>query len=111
MSPMVATQQYLQSYIFLAPTDYDESYIDIVGPPGTVYKLDGTPLLNPQTAVNASWSVTRAQLVAVMGAEVGTHVLTASNPVGVQVVGYGAYTSYQYPAGLDLTLIAPPPLK
>jgi len=25
------------------------------------------------------------------------------------VIGYGAYTSYQYPAGLDLTPIAPPP--
>jgi hypothetical protein len=27
----------------------------------------------------------------------------------VQVIGYGAYTSYQYPAGLDLAEIAPPP--
>jgi hypothetical protein len=29
--------------------------------------------------------------------------------VGIQVVGYGSYTSYQYPGGLNLTLIAPPP--
>lgn len=30
--------------------------------------------------------------------------------VGVQVVGYGANTSYEYPAGLNLKLIAPPPI-
>jgi hypothetical protein len=36
-------------------------------------------------------------------------VMTGSTPFGVQVIGYGSYTSYQYPAGLDLALIAPPP--
>jgi hypothetical protein len=39
----------------------------------------------------------------------GAHVLTSTLPVGLQVIGYGAYTSYQYPAGLDLVPIAPPP--
>jgi hypothetical protein len=29
--------------------------------------------------------------------------------VGVQVMGYGEYTSYQYPAGLGLAQISPPP--
>ncbi len=29
-------------------------------------------------------------------------MLTASAPVGIQVLGYGAYTSYQYPGGLNL---------
>jgi len=108
MSPMVATQQYLASYLFLAPTDYDESYVDVAGPPGTTLVLDGQPVPNRPTAVNASWSVTRVQLFASAG---GSHVLVASNPVGVQVVGYGAYTSYQYPAGLDLSEISAPPLK
>ena len=31
--------------------------------------------------------------------------------VGAQVLGYGTFTSYQYPAGLDLARIAPPPPK
>ena len=39
----------------------------------------------------------------------GAHVLVASNPVGLQVMGYGSYTSYTYPGGLDLKYIAPPP--
>ncbi len=41
----------------------------------------------------------------------GAHTLQASAPVGIQVMGYGLYTSYQYPGGSDLTAIAPPPVK
>ena len=39
----------------------------------------------------------------------GAHVLNASNPVGLEVTGYGSYTDYTYPGGLDLKYIAPPP--
>jgi len=41
--------------------------------------------------------------------EDGAHVLTASAPVGLQVLGYGSYTSYQYPGGLNLKQISAPP--
>ena len=109
MSPMIATQQYLQSYLFLAPPDYEVSYVDIVAPPGTALDIDGHSISGYDKPVNASWSVSRVPLGAGIGG--GSHVLTASNPVGAQVVGYGAYTSYQYPAGLDLSEISPPPLK
>jgi hypothetical protein len=108
MSPMVATEQYLESYIFLAPADYDQSFVDVVGPPGTTITLDGRTVTSFPSEVDNDWSVTRVQLLTGGG---GAHVLTATNPVGVQVVGYGSYTSYQYPAGLDLTEISAPPLK
>jgi len=108
MSPMVATEEYLQSYIFLAPTDYDSSYMDVVGPPGAQLRLDNELVTTTSTPINGSWSITRVPLVKGGG---GTHVLSATAAVGVQVMGYGAYTSYQYPAGLDLTEISAPPLK
>ena len=41
----------------------------------------------------------------------GAHQLTSDKPVGIQVMGYGQYTSYQYPGGSDLIAIAPPPVK
>jgi hypothetical protein len=41
----------------------------------------------------------------------GAHTLSATAPVGLQVAGYGAYTSYYYPGGLDLKEIAPAPVK
>ncbi len=108
MSPMVATEQYLQSYIFLAPTDYAESYMDVVGPADTQITLDKKRITAHPTVINGSWSLWRIPLLTGGG---GTHILGATNAVGVQVMGYGAYTSYQYPAGLNLTEISPPPLK
>jgi IgGFc binding protein len=107
MSPMVATEQYRKSYIFLAPTDYDESFTDVVIPKGTSLTLDGYPVDSTPTDVNGSWSVVRIELTNT--GEDGAHVLTGTKPFGVQVIGYGAYTSYQYPAGLDLVPISPPP--
>jgi hypothetical protein len=108
MSPMVATEEYLESYIFLAPIDYDQSFVDVVGPPGTTITLDGRAVTGFPSEIDNAWSVTRVELLTGGG---GAHVLTATKPVGVQVVGYGSYTSYQYPAGLDLTEISAPPIK
>jgi len=108
MSPMVATEQYLTRYIFLAPNDYDENYADIVAPPEATIKLDGVPVNAPAVTLNSSWSIIRTPLGEGQG---GAHVLTGTKPFGVQVIGYGAYTSYQYPAGLNLVHIAAPPIK
>ena len=38
----------------------------------------------------------------------GAHVLVSDKEVGLQVIGYGFATSYQYPGGLNLKGIAPP---
>jgi len=38
----------------------------------------------------------------------GAHELQGDRAFGVVVYGFGAYTSYMYPGGLDLTVIAPP---
>jgi hypothetical protein len=43
--------------------------------------------------------------------QAGAHALRASDRVGIQVVGYGAATSYMYPGGLDLANIGPPPIR
>ncbi len=107
MSPMVATEQYRTRYVFLAPTDYTESFADIVIPNGTTLTLDDAPVYSTPVPVNATWSVVRVWLTD--SGQDGAHVLSGSKPFGVQVLGYGAYTSYQYPGGLDLTPIAPSP--
>jgi hypothetical protein len=107
MSPMVATQQYRTRYIFLAPNDYDESYVDVVGTVGdNTLNLDGAPLTVQGTPLNTAWSIYRVPLGP---GNDGAHVLAADKPFGAQVIGYGNYTSYQYPAGLDLVQISAPP--
>lgn len=107
MSLATAIEQYRKRYIFLAPDDYDTSFVDIIYPEGTSLSLDGsTPPAGK--AIAGGFSITRAKLGP---GNAGAHELTATKPVGVQVMGYGSYTSYQYPGGLDLKSIAPPPVK
>ncbi|HEY8042375.1 MAG TPA: IgGFc-binding protein [Polyangiaceae bacterium] len=108
-SMMVATEQYRGKYVFLAPDDYDTSYADIVAQAGTGMTLDGAAVAATGTPVGSSgYSVYRVKLGPGTG---GAHVLSAAQPVGIQVMGYGAYTSYQYPGGLDLQHISQPPPK
>ena len=107
-SYMVAVEQYRKKYVFLAPTDYDVSYVDVVQPLNAMLSLDGAPVQAPVTPLSSGYGVARVLLDKNTA---GAHVLTGSEPFGIQVMGYGTYTSYQYPGGLNLGHIAPPPPK
>ncbi len=102
----VATEQYRLNYVFLAPSDYDISFADIVSPKGNTLTLDGAPLNFTPQPIAANWVVYRVHLGP---GNQGAHTLVAQQPVGMQVMGYGQYTSYQYPGGLDLKGITTPP--
>ena len=108
-SIVTAVEQYQDKYVFLAPTDYSVNYLDVVAPSGATLTLDGQPANGPTTPIQGSqYSVVRLLL---NNNTQGAHVLTSSNPVGIQVAGYGQYTSYYYPGGLNLKTIAPPPIR
>ena len=100
-----AVEQYRSKYVFLAPDDYAQNYVDIVAKPGASIMLDGQAVTAPPEAVGG-YVVYRQKLAS---GQAGAHVLSASERVGIQVVGYGTATSYMYPGGLDLANIAPPP--
>ena len=103
-----AVEQYRSKYVFLAPDDYLVNYVDIVSQSGVTMTLDGASVSTAGQAVGTSgYLVRRVKLGA---GQAGAHVLTASQRVGIQVVGYGDDTSYMYPGGLDLVQIAPPPV-
>lgn len=103
-----AVEQYRTRYVFLAPDDYLENWADIVVPDGAHVTLDGTTLTTAPSPIAGGYSVMRVQLGA---GKLGAHDLRSNIPVGLQVLGYGEYTSYQYPGGSNLTSIAPPPPK
>jgi hypothetical protein len=107
LSLIVAVEQFREKYIFLAPDDYDVSFAVIVAAADVKLTLDGVSVTAaPTSLAGSTFVVHRVPLGPGAG---GAHVLKASKPVGLQVMGYGRYTSYQYPGGLDLKPIAPPP--
>ncbi len=99
-----STEQFRNGYLFLNPDDYDVSYAVVVGPEGAAPVLDGQPLANGQPLADG-FVVWRATV------QNGAHTLTSTLPVGLQAMGYGAFTSYQFPGGLNAKRIAPPPTK
>ncbi|RYE83947.1 MAG: hypothetical protein EOO75_18720 [Myxococcales bacterium] len=100
-------EQYRTKYVFLAPDDYDVNVADVMVPEGAQVKLDGQPVTTaPQPISGTAFGVIRLPLGQ---GNAGAHILESDKPVGLQVMGYGSYTSYQYPGGANLTLIAPPP--
>ena len=107
LSFSTAVEQYRTKYVFLAPDDYDVSFADVIVPTGAIVTLDGAALgVTPTPIGSSGYGVARVKLGA---GTAGAHVLEANKGVGVQVMGFGAYTSYQYPGGLNLIAIAPPP--
>jgi hypothetical protein len=108
-SMAVAVAQFRTKYVFLAPTDYTTSYATILAPTGTTLSIDGANVMaTPVPISGTAFAVLRVQLGT---GQNGAHVLVASNPVGLEVTGYGAYTSYTYPGGLNLNYIAPAPTE
>jgi hypothetical protein len=105
-SNAIAVEQYRVKYVFLAPTDYTQSYVDITQPMGAHVILDGAPVNAPVSPIGSGYGIARVLLGS---GNNGAHVMTSDQTVGIQVIGYGSYTSYQYPGGLNLNVIAPPP--
>jgi len=105
-SNAIAVEQYRIKYVFLGPSDYDVSYVDIIQPITASIVLDGNPVSQQPTAISSNFGINRVKLGP---GNNGAHVLTSTEAVGIQVVGYGSYTSYQYPGGMNLKTIAPPP--
>jgi hypothetical protein len=105
MALAVATDQYRTSYLFHAPTNYQQNYVNITAKTGEVVTLDGAVIAQGSfSAVGGAtgYSVARLLLPNVNG---GNHTVSAANPIGISVYGYGQYTSYWYPGGLDLNAI------
>ncbi|HEX5094896.1 MAG TPA: hypothetical protein VFX21_02730, partial [Acidimicrobiia bacterium] len=96
----VPVEQYRTNYLFHAPTNYEANYLNVTAPTGATVNLDGAAL-PAGTAIGASGF--SAIQVPLDNSGNGNHVVTATARVGISVYGYGQYTSYWYPGGLDLT--------
>jgi len=96
----VPVQQYRTHYLFHAPTNYEANYVNIHAPSGTAVTLDSMTLAAGTPIGTTGYEVIRARLDNTGN---GNHFIDASGPFGITVYGYGQYTSYWYPGGLELT--------
>ncbi|HVH42781.1 MAG TPA: IgGFc-binding protein [Labilithrix sp.] len=107
-STFAGVEQFRTKYVFLAPTDYPVLYADVAATEDAELELDGERVTAPWTKIGEGpFGVYRLDLT--QSGKDGAHTLLAKKPVGVQVIGFGDNTSFQYPAGLNLKIISPPP--
>jgi hypothetical protein len=98
-SVAVATAQFRTSYQFVAPTSYTENWVNVIAPAGASVTVDGAAV-GGFAAIGGSgydWAH-----VALSSANNGVHSASSASAFGIEVYGYGSYTSYMYPGGLNL---------
>ncbi len=101
MAVAIPVEQYRTNYSFHAPLTYEKNYVNVVAPLDATVHLDGnvTPLIGFEPIGGTGYGLLRVLLDS---SGDGTHTLQGSKPFGISVYGYGQYTSYWYPGGLDL---------
>ena len=97
-----SNEQFRTQYLIHAPTNYDTSFANIVAPPAANITVDGAPVAGFTPIGGTGFSVARIPL---SNAGDGNHLFEGDQPFGVMIYGYGQYTSYWYPGGLDLNVI------
>ena len=106
MSFIVPNEQFLSRYAFATSGEFPTNYADVVAPMGTTVTLDGSALAaTPESVVNG-WVAYRVNL----GAAAGLHTLAATQPFGVQLLGFAYATSYYAPGGQSAKLLGEPPV-
>jgi hypothetical protein len=105
ISIAIPTEQYRLEYTFFAPTTYTQNLVNVVAPAGASILLDGQPIPDAefQPIGATGLSVARHRIPG------GTHTMSGSKNFGIVVYGYGSYTSYMYPGGLNLEKIVVTP--
>jgi hypothetical protein len=105
MAIAVPAAQYRNDYIFAVSRTYDYNFVNVVAPLDATVLLDGEALPSSEFVAigSTSFAVARHQLPA----DREVFRIESSAPFGIDVYGYGQFTSYMYPGGLDLKRINP----
>jgi hypothetical protein len=106
MSVAVPTEQFRSDYLFTAPATYAINFAEVIAKPDAQVRVDGELIAEGDyTPIGESgYGVARKSL----SPNSSVHTLKADQEVGLNVYGYGQYTSYMYPGGADLERITIP---
>ncbi|MFK8001914.1 MAG: IgGFc-binding protein [Polyangiales bacterium] len=93
-------EQFRRDYTFVTPTSYNsstmgQSFLLITRNPGQEIFLDGA-------VTTGSWETVGEREWSIVPVNGGTHSMRSDGTFGVIVYGLGLFTSYAYPAGLNL---------
>jgi hypothetical protein len=102
-SMAVATAQFRTSYQFIAPPSYYENWVNVIAPSGAAVTIDGAAVSGFALIGSSGFQVAHVALCGNTGACTGVHSASSTQPFGIQVYGYGYFTSYMYPGGLNLS--------
>jgi hypothetical protein len=109
MAVAVPRAQYRDNYIFSVSRSYDFNFVNVVAEAETTVLLDGEPL--PDSAFDDIAGTSLRVARHMLPADREVFRIESTRPFGIVVYGYGAFTSYMYPGGLDLRKIAPPIIR
>ncbi len=101
MTLAVPVEQFRTAYRFHAPTSYETNYLDVTAPNGAAVMLDGNALAFKPLG-GTGYQLARVTPLLSGPAHDGDHYIVSTMPFGISVYGYGQYTSFWYPGGLDL---------
>jgi hypothetical protein len=104
MTLAVPVEQFRTEYLFHAPTNYESNYVDVTAPVGATVMLDGAPLSFAPIGTTG-YALSRVYPLTAGPNNDGNHSIQGNMAFGITVYGYGQYTSYWYPGGLDLNTI------
>lgn len=104
MALAVPVDQFRTNYLFHAPTNYESNYVDVTAPMNETVMLDGVPLVFTPIG-GTGYGLARVYPLNAGPGNDGNHSISGSAAFGITVYGYGQYTSYWYPGGLNLTSI------
>jgi len=101
-SMAIPTGQYRNEYTFLAPENYSSSWVDVVARVGEKVQVDDQTVTSFEPIGQSGWGVAHVKL-----GPGAVHNANAQKAFGITVYGYGDWTSYMYPGGLNLGTINP----
>ena len=105
MALAVPAEQFRSSYLFHAPVSYESNYVDVTAPMGATVSLDGGAPLTFTPIGGSGYGLARVQALGLGPGNDGNHNIQGNMGFGITVYGYGQYTSYWYPGGLNLDTI------
>jgi hypothetical protein len=95
----IPTEQFRTDYTFLAPDSYSITYLNVTAAVGQTVSLDGAQVTDWRAVGSSGMQTARVAI------RPGAHQVLSTQPFGIIVYGFGSYTSYMYPGGLDLRVI------